>query len=41
MKETKYYYREAKDEGVDIDTKGKCKYYGAFYAKMANTLNKI
>ena len=40
MKETKYYYREDKQKH-NIDTKGLNKYYGAFYAKMTNTLNKI
>ena len=41
MKETKYYYRAAQDKHVEIDTKGLCKYYGGFYAKLTNTISKI
>jgi hypothetical protein len=41
MKETKYFYRADKSKHIDVDTRGISKYYGAFYAKLTNTINRI
>ena len=41
MEEEKYYFPASGEDPELVDLKDKNLYYGAFYAKLVTTLNKI